>query len=281
MPVMDHRTTPSPWAVPVAPRVNDELADDHAHKSTVSDADRARAVVSNNRLGVLSVVCGEPAAPFGVVVPYGTDANGAPYVSVRPGIASTTCITNGVAASLTIAETPLTANHAGGNGGISVVGTLEVILQPSPEFTAIIAEYTRNQPADAAAVKRGAARLFKLSPIRISMMSTSGDAINVVPKDYEKASADPLAAVAPSLVSHLSGDSSTLVLLVRAYGGQPAANTAELMGIDQFGMDLLVHVGHEEQSVRLSFTRPVATSEELRLELAAMARGARFKLGVG
>jgi len=70
-------------------------------------------------------------------------------------------------------------------------------------------------------------------------------------------------------------------LLCRAFGGQPSASAAELAGIDKYGMDLLVMTPEGRKSVRIAFAHPVTSPEEVRRELTAMARGARFKLGVG
>lgn len=283
MPVVDHRSTPSPWSVPTNARdLNTSDLDDSGRAPDASDAERARTVICNNRLGVLSVAVGDPPTPCGFVVPYATNEEGIPFVSVRRGIAMTGRLRDGLAVSLTVSETPLTANHSGGNGGVTLLGTLHAVPHPSDEFDNVILEYSRSQPADAAAVKRGTAQLHRLTPSRIFSASTSGDVSRVSVEDYARASSDPLATVAPSLVSHLSGDDNgTLVLLARAYGGQPRASSAQLAGIDQYGMDILVTTPNGRESVRLLFTRPVSTSEEVRQELAAMARGARFKLGVG
>lgn len=275
MPVLDHRAVADPWAN--RPAV-DPFGDDLGHHEP-TDAERARTVVANNRQGVLSVTIGVEPAPLGFVVPYATDDRGVPYFTLRPAMEQTVGPLAGRAACLAVAGTPLTASHASITGGVTLLGIVRNL--EGAEADRGLVEYKRMQPADAASVKQGSATLYRLDPAGI-LIATSADVTPLTIDEYAAASSDPLAAVAPGLATHLTGEQGgVLVLLVRAFGGMPGASDAHLAGIDRHGMDLLVTTPNGRDTVRLTFGHPVATPEEVRRELVMLARAARFKLGVG
>jgi hypothetical protein len=279
VPVLDSQRIVDRWeAVSAASAAQrDEVVETHEP----TDAERARTVLGNNRTAVVSVTVGDNASPIGFALPYAVDSEGIPMVAIRPGIERATNFRSGMQVSLAVAETPLTASHSGSPGGITMLGTA-MSISLGDELDDALSVFSRTQPAEAKAVKRSLSRLHVIVPSVILVASGSGDVVRVDVDDYRDASSDPLAAVAPGLVSHLSGDENgSLVLLCRAFGGLPNTNSAELAGLDQYGMDLLATTPHGRESVRIAFGRVVTTPEEVRAELNAMTRGARFKLGVG
>jgi len=280
MPILDHRAAATnPWQVapPIDALPGDEVPYD---ASAPSVAERARTAFANTRSGVLGVAVGDAAVPVGFSVPFGVDDSGRPLVGLRTAVLAELDLRPEQPVSFTVAETPLTAGASGGPGGVSILGTMEAV--PRHELEAAWSDYTRAQPGDAPALRRGLGRLLRIRPARIVVTDTVDGVMAVDLDAYSRSSADPLAGVAPGLVTHLSNDhDGTLVLLARAFGNQPSARAAQLVAIDQYGMDLQVATGTGRQAVRLSFTKPVASSEEVRREITMMARGARFKLGIG
>ncbi len=280
VPIVDHRS--ARIAGSAASPSTYSAGEDSVENHKMTDGERARTVVGNNRLGVISVAVGDGRAPVGFVVPYAVSPTGVPFIGVRDSIAQAGSIKKKTQASLAVAETPLTASASGTNGGVTLLGNLVELAPGTSAFDAAIVEYGRNQPADAGAIKRGQGTLYELDASLVLVATGPNEVVTVSIEDYLAASSDPLASVAPGLVSHLSNDQGgSLVLLCRAFGGQPNATSANLSGIDQYGMDLMVVTPHGRESVRLSFSHPITTPEEVRKELMIMARGARFKLGVG
>jgi hypothetical protein len=228
----------------------------------------------------MSVSVGD--APLGFAVPYALDDRGLPLVGVRPGVERAMRIRGASQVCLAVAETPLTSASSGSPGGISVLAMATPLQHNTPECEAALAHFVRTQPSEASAIKRGASRLYHLAPSVILVASGAGEINRVDADEYRAASADPLAAVAPGLVSHLATDENgSLVLLCRAYGGLHATKSAELTGIDQYGMDLLATTPSGREPVRIAFSHAVSSPDDVRRELTAMARGARFKLGAG
>jgi hypothetical protein len=258
--------------------VGDSEEDLSKHEPT--DAERARTVLGNNRSAVLSVSVGD--APLGFAVPYALDDKGIPLVGIRPGVERAMRIRGETQVCLAVAETPLTAASSGSPGGISVLAMTSALQPGTPEVEMALSHFVRTQPAESSAIKRGASKLYRLIPNVILVASGSGDIVRVDVDDYRAASADPLAAVAPGLVAHLGSDENgSLVLLCRAYGNLHGTKSAELVGIDQYGMDLLALTNNGHEPVRIAFSHSVSSPDDVRRELTAMARGARFKLGAG
>lgn len=270
--------TPAASGVWASAGVTDVEEDLSKHEPT--DAERARTVLGNNRSAVLSVAVGE--APLGFAVPYALDDKGVPLVGIRPGVEKALRLRGDMQVCLAVAETPLTAASSGSPGGISVLAMASSLGLGTPEFDSALAQFTRNQPAEASAIKRNVSKLYRLVPSVILVASGTGEIGRVDVGDYRAASADPLAAVAPGLVSHLGSDENgSLVLLCRAYGGLHTTKSADLVGIDQYGMDLLAATQKGQEPVRIAFSHSVSSPDDVRRELVAMARGARFKLGSG
>jgi heme iron utilization protein len=271
----------NPWGN-TALAVDDEEEDLSKHEPT--DAERARTVLGNNRAATLSVAIGSDAgkAPLGFAVPYALDDAGNPLAALRSGVEKALRLKGDSQVCLSVAETPLTAASSGSPGGISVLAIASVMQPGSPEIDAALTKFVRTQPAEASAVKRGASKLYRLTPNVILVASGNGSIVRVEVDEYRTAAADPLAAVAPGLVSHLANDENgSLVLLCRAYGGAHTTKSAELVGIDQYGMDLLATTASGQEPLRIPFSHSVSSPDDVRRELVAMARGARFKLGAG
>lgn len=277
MPILDHRASNVAW--------------DHAREAanvgepevvrepTVSE--RARTTLGNNRNGVLTVSVEGVDAPLGFVVPFAVNNQGIPVFSLREGVERASGVVAGSLVSLVVSETALTANHAGVLGGVCLTGVVKEVIDPIAMEEAVRG-YARMQPTEAAAVKNGNAKMFFIAPGGVKVSLGTGRVVNVDLDEYRGAASDPLGAVAPGLVSHLTGEQGgSLVLLCRAFGGQPNTNAAQLVSIDQYGLDLIAATPQGRQSVRISFTQSVSSPEAVRRELDAMARGARFKLGVG
>jgi hypothetical protein len=280
IPVLDHRQSASGWALNPKPSDTQTYNEPAPAEPELTDAERARTIVAGSRMGTLSVSIGDPPAPIGFVVSYSLTETGEPVLVVRNGVARAGRIAVGVPASLTIAQTPLTASQSTSIGGVTILGKL--VTPESSTQAKLLREHGRTLPNDVIAVQRGAAKVYWVKPVTILLSGTYQDVVRLDMAQYMQAQADPLAAVAPGLASHLVGDQNdSLVLLCRAFGGQSGASSAQLVGLDQYGMDLMATVGKAKEPVRLAFNHPVSTADEVRRELATMVRGARFKLGVG
>lgn len=98
------------------------------------------------------------------------------------------------------------------------------------------------------------------------------------PLAADPAQADPLAAAAAGILSHMNADhADTLLAYARALAGEPLAEAAEMTGIDRLGFEMRVKTPSGEKRIRLGFDDPVTTTDEVRRAMIALARAAREK----
>jgi len=93
----------------------------------------------------------------------------------------------------------------------------------------------------------------------------------VAPDDYARASVDPLAEEASSLIREINQDQiETLLLLARVFGNLEAQQ-ATVTALDRLGFHLRVKTADRMQGGRVAFTNPVCNAQEVRAGLAGMA----------
>ena len=278
MKVMDAEADASLWATtPPPPSATDEGREaDTGHH--MSSAERARTA----SVAVVAPAHSDssPVAPLAFTVSFAPLGEDAFVLGVRHSVFLRMDCPNQISASLSVADTPLSAS-AGSGAGVTLQGSLHK-LSAGAEGEAALSEYTQVEPADVPTVRRGEIVLMKFVTEAVTVVTPGGTLEDVDLNEFFQSQADPLALVAPGLVSHLGSDENgTLVLLCRAFAGQPTTTAATMTGIDQYGIDVMAATGQGRQPLRINFSKPVVTSGEVRAELAALARGARFKLGVG
>lgn len=282
IPVLDHRNSPTPWAAPnnLMPEDDPTRIPDLERGAELSPAEHARTIMANGRTGTLALVVGDPAAPIGFVVNYSTAEDGSPVLCVRNAVERIGCVAHGSPASFSVSETPLVALSSSMTGGVTMLGKLQAVS--AQDLKKYIGAHARVHNADELQIQREEAQLYVVRAVAVIMSSGRNELARVNFSEYSNAESDPLATVAPGLAHHLSGDrNGSLVLLARAYGGHPDAKSAQLMGIDRLGLDVIVKTSGGRESIRLGFPSPVSTPEEVRKELDIMVKGARFKLGAG
>lgn len=88
--------------------------------------------------------------------------------------------------------------------------------------------------------------------------------------------ADPIAPHAAAIVAHMNGDhADTLVLYAHELLGAPDATAATMLGVDAAGFDLRLETPAGPRVVHVPFGGTLATPDEVRRALVAMARRAR------
>ena len=94
--------------------------------------------------------------------------------------------------------------------------------------------------------------------------------------DYANAEPDPLVVGAGDLVRQLNEDlQEDCVLLAQAVGGRLRATAAEFVGLDRYGLDVLVTEPKGRSLARVPFTERVDTSAKVIPAVAYMVRYAR------
>jgi putative heme iron utilization protein len=85
--------------------------------------------------------------------------------------------------------------------------------------------------------------------------------------------------VSDRICKHMNDDHADAVLLyAKVYGNIAAAEAAQMLTVDSEGMDLAVHVGSQNSTVRIAFDHLLQDSEDAHQTLIAMVKTARSQI---
>ncbi|MEH2070126.1 MAG: DUF2470 domain-containing protein [Nostoc sp.] len=91
-------------------------------------------------------------------------------------------------------------------------------------------------------------------------------------------SKDFSADISSRICNHMNEDhADAVVLYAQAFGGVTDAIAAQMLSIDEHGMDLTAQVNGEDVPVRIQFDRVLANAEDAHQTLIAMVKQARVK----
>jgi putative heme iron utilization protein len=71
----------------------------------------------------------------------------------------------------------------------------------------------------------------------------------------------------------------TLLLYCRAFSRATDTSHAEMTSVDRYGCEMSATTAAGPRPIRVAFSRPVSTSDEVRAEMVALAHEARRRLG--
>jgi len=92
---------------------------------------------------------------------------------------------------------------------------------------------------------------------------------------------DPVAPIEERIIRHMRSEHLTdLLHMCQAFGGVPEATSADMAGVDRFGVDAVVQTPDGEKQVRLAFDDPITEGGQVREVLTAMTHAARAALGL-
>jgi hypothetical protein len=87
--------------------------------------------------------------------------------------------------------------------------------------------------------------------------------------------------VVAAVMRHMNVDhADDSALICRSLGGQPAASTARMSGMDEHGIDFLAMVDGSEMPLRLPWSRTLSERAEVRVEVVRMYQEACAALGI-
>jgi putative heme iron utilization protein len=82
--------------------------------------------------------------------------------------------------------------------------------------------------------------------------------------------------ISDRICTHMNEDhANAVVLYAQIFGGQPNAESAQMLSIDANGMDLTAQIHGEILPVRIKFDRPLKDAEDAHHTLIEMVKQAR------
>lgn len=95
--------------------------------------------------------------------------------------------------------------------------------------------------------------------------------------DFQRATPDPLAPHAAHILAHMNADhGAAMIDYCRAFSKATDTTSATMTGVDRYGFELSATTADGPRPIRLAFSRPLSTPDEVRSELVAMVKKARL-----
>ena len=95
--------------------------------------------------------------------------------------------------------------------------------------------------------------------------------------EWSAASPDPTTPFAEGVLAHMNDDhGDAMVLMCRAFSRASDTTGAVMTSLDRYGFEMSAATPDGPRPIRLAFSKPVETSEEVRVEMVALTRKARM-----
>jgi putative heme iron utilization protein len=258
-----------------APEARQELLYD-PNVPTPSPAERARTMCALAPTGTLCTIAREPAGyPYGSFVTVALDA-GHPVFLISELAEHTRNLRGDERASFLYAEPgdgdPLA------RGRVTLVGPCRPADGEARESTrrAFLARHP--QSGYYADFKDFA--FWRLDVQAVRWIGGFGRMSWVTRDEWLAAEPDPLAPHARGILEHMNQDhADTMLLYLRAFTKATHATRATMTGVDRYGFEMSAEIPEGARPIRLAFSRPIATPDEARVELVALAKRARAQSG--
>jgi putative heme iron utilization protein len=268
--------------VPVAARerTGRTLAATTGLRGEPTDAERSRTLLAQVGSGSLATMSIEqPGYPFGSLVAYAVSDDGMPLLCLSDLAEHSRNVAADPRASLMVTQSddsadPLSLARVTVLGEIAVVG--------AGERDEVLARYTDAHPGAFYATFDDF-RLYRLRVGSVRYVGGFGRMSWVDAAEYAAAEPDPLRPHAGRILEHMNADhADALVAYCRAFGAEPATESAEMVGVDRYGFDILAvdGPGVAPRAVRLLFDEPIGTVDAVRAAMVTLLRRARAELGI-
>jgi putative heme iron utilization protein len=208
------------------------------------------------------------------VVTYALDDLGSPLFFVSLMAEHTQNAERDPRASLLVAEVVADGDDPLAAGRVTLLGDLARV--PAEDALNVRERYLAANPTSAYYIDFGDFAFYRLVLRAVRYVGGYGRMSWVDADAFAGAEADPLVGAAPGILAHMNADhADALVLLCAGQGGRPDTTEATMSGVDRYGFEVVATTTQGRVVIRLGFSAPVSTPEEVRAALVAMVRQAR------
>jgi hypothetical protein len=240
---------------------------------TPTHGERARTLLASLSTGTLCTIAIEPAGfPYGSFVTYAaTDGN--PLFFVSALAEHTRNLKGDSRASLLVAE-------GGGDdplarARVTLVGHCRMVPGDDGSDT-VKSAYLSVHPNAGYYIDFKDFAFWRLEVESVRYIGGYGRMSWVDIDEWRGAEPDPIASHAAGILAHMNDDHGQNMLdYCRAFTKATDATSAKMTSIDRYGFEMSVETGRGPRPVRLAFSQQVATPQDARRELVALAEAAR------
>lgn len=225
---------------------------------------QARELFRTLRSGVLSSHSSKlPGYPYGSALPHVTDHAGRPVILISHLAEHTHNLQSDARSSFLVCET---GREVQASARATLLGNAERIAEPA----AIQQRYLRFYPEHARYLEIGGFEFWTIAPLQLRFIEGFGSLHWIAAEQY-LARAHEIAQIELSILEHMNVDHGNALLAYCAhrYGVRP--QHAQMIGFDCDGFD----VRADEEVLRFALSEPVATAQQARAALIALADQSR------
>jgi putative heme iron utilization protein len=243
-----------------------------ANVPTPSHAEQARTLAARVTTGTLCTIAVEPAGfPYGSFVTFGIDG-GSPVFLISELAEHTKNLRSDGRASLLVAE-PGTGDPLA-RARVTLIGRATIAAENVREQARTA--YLAAHPNGAYYADYADFHFWRLEVESVRYIGGYGRMSWVAQADWQKAEADPLAPHAADILSHMNRDhAGVMVEYCRAFSKAKDTSAATMTGVDRYGFEMSAITADGPRPIRLAFSRPLTTSDEVRKEMVDLAKRAR------
>jgi putative heme iron utilization protein len=252
-------------------RPNQELLYD-PDVPTSTHAEQAKTLVDKMPTGTLCTMSLNPAGyPYGSFVTYAIH-NTDPVFLVSQLAEHTKNLNACERASLLVAEAgpgnPLAL------GRVTLVGSCSQI--PAEDRETVKEVFLSKHPSAKFYVDFKDFAFFKLEVAAARYIGGFGRMSWLETADWVKAEPDPIAPFAKAIIDHMNEDHADIMVLYCKIMSKAVDTTeAQLVGVDRYGFEMSAMTAEGPRPIRLPFSKPVSSAEEVRHEMVALAKQVR------
>ena len=236
-------------------------------------AERMRTLLTLTSVATLSTLSRKHSGfPFGSLMPFALDAAGRPIFLISSMAMHTQNLKADPRCSLFVSQ-PGVDDDPLGAARATLIGHAEPVQER--EVGSVREKYLDRHEKSRYWVDFPDFSFFRLQPIDLYYVGGFGVMGWVEAAEYENASPDPLADVAPGILAHMNADHvDSMIILARSHA-QLEATEATMTSIDRLGFYVRLKTNEGMKGTRINFPREVTTAKETREVLVKMVGEAR------
>jgi heme iron utilization protein len=210
--------------------------------------------------------------PFGSVVPFVLDHDACPVLLISRLAEHTKNLAGDARVSLLIHEAGADATNVQAQARVTLLGQAERI-DDTAMIQVIEPRYERYFPATRGYRTQLDFEFWRIVPVTLRAIAGFAK-VHWVSREAYAPPPNTIAEAENSILEHMNSDHAHTLLNYCRLQNMENITTAEMIGIDSDGFDLVVN-GNAQRALRFNFDQPVTNAEAVRAALITLAEKAR------
>jgi putative heme iron utilization protein len=240
-----------------------------------SHAERCRTLAAHATSATLSTIAREPSGfPYGSLVTLAIDESGRPLLLLSALPEHSGNLQARPEASILLTEPIGSHDQPLALGRVTILGhctKVSIDERPSARET-----FLKQQPGASYYVDFEDFAFYRLDPVALRYIGGFGRMSWVSAEEYRAAEPDCLADAASEILRHMNEDHADAVLAYASgLAGIADATSVSMTTVDRYGFEIAAVTPTGPRAARLAFDEAIATSDDVRRSMVAMAKRAR------